>query len=339
MEDTVNILSAARSISILTFFCASAGAWANSYTIVDLGELKVPWAINTKQDIAAGGANPKNRAQVWRGGRWHRLGEPDSGGYGINGRGDVIGQVNDTAEIWPRREPPHVIAVPGGAISSRAFGIAQDRTIVGDFTAVVDGMNSFRCFVTDPEGNTLDLLALIGGTFCTLDDVNGLHQAVGEVGFDGIYGAFVWQDGQLEHLPELPGGTNSAAESVNASGDIVGDDQPAGGGQHAVLWSHGTVTDLGTDVRYVYSYAEKINDLGEIVGVARGVADQQPHAVRFADGLTIDLATEVTNLDDWVLSEATSISNTGIVVGQGLRPYMKGHKPEQREHGFMLIPQ
>ena len=80
--------------------------------------------------------------------------------------------------------------------------------------------------------------------------------------------AFLYTDaGGLVTLPGLPGRPRTVARDINEAGDIVGSAN-AGGVDlgHAVIWSGGSVQDLGTLGTGAYSEAWGINNLGQVVG-------------------------------------------------------------------------
>lgn len=84
--------------------------------------------------------------------------------------------------------------------------------------------------------------------------------------------AFEWKDGKLTNLGALPGGYNSYAQAVNASGTVVGSaengtpDLVLGITEfEAVLWRNNQITNLGT-LGGSEGVALDINDRGQIVG-------------------------------------------------------------------------
>ena len=64
----------------------------------------------------------------------------------------------------------------------------------------------------------------------------------------------------------FPQGTSAAA--INASGQIVGLGRPADNSNHAFLYSNGAMVDLGSLPGATSTFAEDINDAGQIVGVS-----------------------------------------------------------------------
>ena len=89
-------------------------------------------------------------------------------------------------------------------------------------------------------------------------------------------------------LGTLPGGDFSAATAINNSGQIVGQASTATGERHAVLWSGGAITDLGTLGGSV-SQALGINNAGVVVGFSETAAGPG-HAFLWSRRMT-DLGT------------------------------------------------
>jgi probable HAF family extracellular repeat protein len=121
---------------------------------------------------------------------------------------------------------------------------------------------------------------------------------------------FTWQNGVLTNLGTLPGGYNSFANSINASGAIVGTSENGGTDPllgipecHPVLWKDRGVVDLGTLGGYE-GLALAVNNHGLVVGIAtNAVPDSFPgfpngipwgtqsRAFRWENGTIQDLGT------------------------------------------------
>jgi probable HAF family extracellular repeat protein len=132
--------------------------------------------------------------------------------------------------------------------------------------------------------------------------------------------------GQLvgEFCPGLSlGGSAWFANAINDSGQIVGESYtPSNTDQHAVLYSGGVLTDLGS-LGGGYSTANGINNHGQIVGMSY-LAGATYHAFLYENGVMSDLGT-LGGAGD---SEASGINDNGQIVGQadaGVYGYPTNH--------------
>jgi probable HAF family extracellular repeat protein len=115
-------------------------------------------------------------------------------------------------------------------------------------------------------------LGTLGGTHSTARDINATGTVVGVSDMpDGHPHAFVWQDGvgMLDLTPDILVTVQSAANGVNASGQIVGwMELPPYAERLPVSWDNGTLHVLGgTDpVLNPRGEARGINDAGVVTG-------------------------------------------------------------------------
>jgi len=117
-------------------------------------------------------------------------------------------------------------------------------------------------------------------------------------------------------------GFESQATCVNNAGQIAGWTQIANGNYHAFLYSHGSMTDLGTLPGGTYSYATGINDSQQVVGRSYTNSMGFFHAFLYQNGTMADLGT----LPGGDISMANAINASGLVVGtstssSGLRAF------------------
>ncbi len=137
-------------------------------------------------------------------------------------------------------------------------------------------------------------------------DINDSGEIVGD-----SQGAFVISGGIRTTLPDLSsygGGGFSSASGINNNGQIAGASDTASGYSHAVVWSNGTITDLGT-LGGTQSAAYAISGNGQVTGWAH-TASEATHVFVWSNGTMTDLGT--FGLDP--VGEA--INDHGVIVGQ-----------------------
>jgi probable extracellular repeat, HAF family len=126
---------------------------------------------------------------------------------------------------------------------------------------------------------------------------------------DGPVHAVLWSQGVITDLGTLDGFGQSAANSINDAGQVVGySDDAETGNSHAALWQNGAVIDLGT-LGGSFSQAYDINGSGQVVGVSR-TASEDSHAFLWQNGVMTDLGTLGGST-----SQAQGINADGDVVG------------------------
>jgi len=307
---------------------ASSAAWANSYTIVDLGSSRTPTQINRHGNIT--GNDDSSQAFVYLGGRWHKLGCAHvASAQALNSRADVVGAGDSLPMLWPRRGECTFLPLPPAGASGVALGVATDGTVVGDYSTT--GSRLRRCFIHPPAGISEDLGFIDGGQYCDVKGLNDDGQVVGQAATSvaGDNRAFLWQGGLFRNLGVLPGGLASGAMAINGKGHVVGFVNMPDATFRAFFWTPGGMRDL-SDPAYANNYPMSINNRGAIVGQAwnrnNGVA------VRFEAGRAIPLASEVVEPGNWRLFYANGVDDHGDIVGLGRRG-------QGKYHAFMLVPQ
>jgi len=151
------------------------------------------------------------------------------------------------------------------------------------------------------HGKITDLGTLEGGTESEAFAVNARGQVVGAatngipdpssiVGVTTQVRAFLWQEGAMQDLGTLPGGTDALAVLINERGQIVGQSytgssippptpsctQQEGLTLHGFLWENGRMEDIGTlGGSCAFTYA--LNSRGQVVGQATLAEDQTSH--------------------------------------------------------------
>ena len=228
---------------------------------------------------------------------------------GLNNRGTVAG-ISETADLDP---------------------LAEDWSCSAFFPSVTHHV--CRGFVR--TGGVMRGLPTLGGTNGFATSVNNEGQVVGwsETPVHDPtcvapqvlqFRATLWDAKTLAptELPPLPGDSTSAATGINERGQVIGISGDCGvavgafSARHAVLWDHGTVTDLGNFGGAAWNTPMDINAAGDIVGFSDlpGDADgnSREHAFLWTrkDGMR-DLGT----LPGDLTSEAAGINSRRQIVG------------------------
>ena len=123
------------------------------------------------------------------------------------------------------------------------------------------------------------------------------------------------------------GAGGSSAFKINNGGDVIGVSGLDANGYevHAFIWRHGVMTDLGTLTHgnpYIrdFSYAEDVNDRGQVVGETSTDTDYQTDAFIWQDGVMTDLGTLGGHG-----ARVTDINDRGQVVGSDVTPDRQVH--------------
>lgn len=260
------------------------------------------------------------------------LGGPDSGANAINDLGQVVGNSSTAAGTYGG------FLYSGGALTAlssapymTAFGINNSGTITGSMFVTV-GEDSFRHAYTLASGGALtDLGTLPYGDGSTGIAINSSGVVVGAAAnmFNGAPNypedPFIYQGGVMTGLGNL-GGPWSAALSVNDLGQVVGylgiDSLPGNPGElypnTGFLYSGGTLSLIGSLFADGVSIATDINNLGQVVGSARG-PDEVSHAFLYESGGLIDLNLLIDPASGWTITDAAAINDMQQIVGNACR--------------------
>lgn len=241
-------------------------------------------------------------------------GTTDSEGFGLNNLGDVCGRTENsngipTAVLWKNGKP--VKLPPLGGPEADAFAVNDADVVTGDASAsdthshaclwqngrssdlvptvgldsegrdinrqgdvvgyVSPGLSGSRPFLArGGASQIIEFPGLAPHAGVTAAALNERRHFVGQ--FDGPSAPglpFLW-DGAFHPLPLLPGDTIGKAVAINNRDQVVGVS-----GTHAVVWDHGTLTNLG--VPGLQSGSISINDSGDIFGFFLNAADSHTH--------------------------------------------------------------
>ncbi len=351
------------------------------YTVTDLGVLPgyvsvTAVAVNSRGDVACSANNTGSgtgRACVYQGGRLVTLGVPpgftDDMASSMNSWGEVVGTAcasghsnTSHAFLYSRGKMQDLGTLPG-LPETYVTGLNNRGQVVGGALAA-RGKTGKRppdhAFLFS-SGHMMPLPPPPGCTEVVAIGINDAGQVVvnpygGRLSQPFLYDA---QTGRWTTLAPPAGAQQGGASALNGQGQAAGWAGPFGGtfntepSTHAVLWSGGAATDLGTLPGATDSGAFALNGRGEVVGFA----EYEPSAAGEAIGMRLresnplrrlfrtnstrrafmwragrmaDLNDLIPRASGWTLAEAHGINDRGQIVGDG------EHDGQQR--AFLLTP-
>jgi len=274
-------------------------------------------------------------------------GGPNDRGW-VTGDANLAGDQTEHAFLWRGRVMSD-LGTLGGPNSSVPTPIKNDRGLVAGGAQIeeVDPLGEFWgaayvCTSVNCQGwqnlqrgflwqnGVMTALPTLGGNNSEAFGVNNLGQVVGmaETATQDPscvppqvldFEAVIWgpKPGHIDRLPVLPGDAVAAALAINDKGQVVGISGACvvptsyAGGVHAVLWQHGSVTDLGGLGGVMNNAATAINNAGQVVGSSDLPGDTATHAFFWQHGVMTDIGT----LPGDVFSLANDINSKGQAVG------------------------
>lgn len=337
VRKTILVLAVCSACSISNAFAAS------TYQIVDLGTFGGATKAYGLNDLGQVVGESSGKAFVYSGSALldlGTLGGTTAVAYGINNNGVVVGASTVTsgashAFSWNGVQqdlgtvtigtPPSTVSF----LSSAALDVNTSGTAVG---------SSSRDF-PDPFINS-SMAVFESGTVTYNGDgvINAINDSGQMVGSDNGHG-FLFNGTGSVSIPAFCGGglCGSDARDISNTGVVVGNATISGltSNRHAISYTSGVLTDLGTLTGGNSSSANALNELGQIVGWSGD------HAFLYESGAMIDLNSLIDPTTGWVLSEASDINESGQIVGWGLyngqeRAFLMTAVPEASTYGMML---
>jgi probable HAF family extracellular repeat protein len=280
--------------------------------INDQGQV-VGWALNGISDplsiydfqIFGSISGTQTRAFLWQNGVMHDLGTlggPDAWGDLVNTRGQVAGfsytdsNVNPVTGVptthpflWEEGEGMTDLGTLGG--TSAGSEIANMQGALNNLGHIVGGSLLSGDQIYHPffwkKGKPMRDLGTLGGNCGTATGINDADDVVGRADVSGLCGtlapssatnashAFLWKPGmkKLRDIGTVNGDTNSYADAINNSGQVVGQSATEDAGIYqAFLWENGgPMVDLNALIApnssLYLNKASAINDRGEIAGI------------------------------------------------------------------------
>jgi len=242
------------------------------------------------------------------------LGGSDAHPYGINNRGQVIGNANTTndaaahAFLHTPGAPMLDLGTLGGN-NSYAYGVNTNGQVVGssDLTTNDSSQGAFLY-----GGGLLSNLSHLGGTNVYAYAINDRGQIAGSVfapGANALH-AYIY-GGTLTNITGLPNDRTSEAYGINNRAEVVGYFYINNTTYHGFLYSSNQLHEL-QPFSAGNSEAVAINDAGQVVGDAYNASGQDLAFLYSggSNGTTTNLGTLGGGF-----SQALGINNRGQVVG------------------------
>ncbi len=359
----MNVKPIVTSIAASGLLAALAIAQPPRYSVRDLGPVGntpgQPYFITNNGLIsgAAAASNGAMHAVLWYKG-WigdfgaPGLGGPNSAAFGINEKGQAVGQAETSVPNGEDFCGFNALGFPPSGASCVPFlwqdGVMTELPTLGGDNGVAISINNQGEVAGFAQNNTRDAgcpvaqfkpVIWVDGKVQQLPIPNGdpdgaawaindNGQAVGVSGpcapFDPIAQvyfvfahALLWQNGVATDLGTLggaPGFGGNHACAINNQGQAIGH-ADYNGTTHGFLWQNGVMADLGTLSGDSASLALGINDGGEIVGISLD-ADFNSRAFLWQNGAMTDLNTLVgANPARLYLQQAESINARGEITG------------------------
>jgi probable HAF family extracellular repeat protein len=331
-----------RAACVATLAFASVAAAApGPYEFVPLNQAgrnyARAWEVNNAGVVVleAGSAIGNTRAFRWENGVFTEL--PTLGGStivrSINEAGVIVGTSTGPGGIFDQQAfqwsgGSTLTVIPRPAAPNSVNNFPDDINEAG----LVVGESNTAWTWSQANGYTL-LPALNGGTSSTANAVNDNGWVVGNSAAAEGSRATLWRPGlaplNLGFIVEL-GGT-SVAFGINNANVVVGNSGAFAGFTRAFRWTEASgLVDLGAPGGRS-SFANDINESGQIVGYASYSANPQNRAILWdTDGTAYELDQFLPAGSGWTLTEAYGINDLGWIVGRGT---LAG-----QTQAFLLIP-
>jgi probable HAF family extracellular repeat protein len=343
---------------------ASGQTWA----LTELPELvpsawtTSPQALNNRA-TAVGGTSYydgvwRTAGCFWRCGQVSPISVPEGAGYAaalaINNAGQMAGEAwfgswYHRAYLW-RNDATIPLGFLGTGQASRAQSINNVGHVVGVSEIDSTGSPEVHAFLWI-DGEMTDLGTFSGHSSESSNalDISDPGVIVGASSFYHNSESFEasracqWRNGQIEDLGHAPGHHFSYATAVNNASQVAGSstrDYGGEGGFESVLWQDGQVQVLGPIVPDApngyrhFTYANDINNYGEIVGYGQTRSSPPPTADGFLwrNGAHTRLSTILPpGWEEWFLA-GVAINDAGQIACYGY------HLDEPNAHAFILTP-
>ena len=310
-------------------------AWAQVFTITDLGPGVIPAGVNDRGQVAAMRGGAPGGALWTEEAGFTDLdplpGFPLSFTLGINNRGDVVGYSEEEesssfhATLWPHSDGTAIDLGPSVISNTSANAINDARHATGD-------LGCCQSFVWTRRAGMVDIGPPPAGIlFYEASAISEDGTVVGSMGDDTSGTSFFWTRATgIRQIP-IP---SSFATGINR-GFVIGSSSCLKPSQcdmnnlHAFIWHRRLgAFDLGTLPGDNSSVPSSINSRLQVVGASQNNATGTSTAFFWRPGHKMIDLNNLVHAPGWVLNFATSINDRAQIVGYGT---LNGDL-----HGFLL---
>ena len=202
-------------------------------------------------------------------------------------------------------------------------GPDSDALIIND-RGQIAGMSITGSGTVDPfvwENGKMTDIGNFGGDYAYPNMINSRGQVVGSSNLhpgDPFGRPFLWENGLLKDLGTL-GGSFGEARWINDVGDAAGWSLfPGDYVVHATLWRDSKIVDLGATTDFPCSYANGINNLGQVLGALQYCPNNYPReAFLWENGDLVNLNSLIPADSGIVLGAANNANDQGEIVAEG----------------------
>ena len=255
----------------------------------------------------------------------------DSKAWGVNIVGQVCGTANKSnvgqrgfvyelgSGVWTE------LPSQNGANGWSHADAINDSGVVCGYRSLDDGddpVNPWNAFVWSAKSGFIDL-GVMTGVRSEARDISDTGHVCGWTGNTGVNArAFIWHDGKLQILPEIPGGLTSFGHGVNQNGEVVGSGRLLLRGNivsQPFRWKDGVFTLLSTLADLESGVAAEINANGVIVGVCSDLMNgSNSQECIWSDGTLIGLNALVSEVPDGLtLEDRSTIADSNHILLRG----------------------
>ncbi len=318
------------AVSISTLLVLPSIASAQAYTVTNIGTASTrpsPRAVDDSGRVAGIFQVPTKPPQL-HGFFWSKtggvqdlgtLGGDDSGAYGLNASGQVVGQANsvaqapDQATLWTNSAGMIALGNLGGS-ESLANAINSSGQVAGQ-AELANGFT--HAFFWSKSGGLQDLGTLSGGKESGANAINSSGEIAGwgNIGSSGraLTGTV---SGGLVDLG-IVANCGATGFGINDPGEVVGwfnNSSNCGFTSHGFSWTqNGGVKDLGLLDGGKFSFAYAVNSSGQIVGT--GDSGAGVVALMWTpDGTIYNLNSLIAPGIARILVAANAINSSGQIV-------------------------